>query len=311
LKKIVEERLKVNFAGIEFNTPLLPASGTFGYGFELRDFEAVHYFGGLVSKGLSLNPREGNPPPRLREVYCGVINSIGLENPGIEAFLKENLPQMLKLEKPIIINLAGHDEDEFLKMVDLLNPIPQISAYEINISCPNVQKGGLEFYKDKDSLKQLLRSLAKFSKKVNIVKIPPDLFHYRELVELLLSEGFKYLTVANTYPALYVDIKERRFYFSRRFGGLSGPAIYPLTLGLVYSIKREFRDDVEIIGSGGVCNYEVAIQYLLCGAKLVEIGSANFVNPNVAGDIYFGILRYLDENHVSSVNEIIGLLLEE
>jgi len=309
LKEVSRGFLRVNFSGIEFETPFLPASGTFGYGSEPGNFKAVQCFGGLVTKGLSYKKREGNPPPRIKETPCGLINSIGLENPGIEEFIESILPEMISFGKPIIVNLAGHDEREFLLMIERLNPFKEIVAYEINISCPNVSKGGLEFFKDKKVLKSLLRKIGEFSERVNIVKIPPDIFNYEELVDLLLSEGFKNITVANTYPAMVLDIENLDFYFDRKSGGLSGPAIFPLTLRLVYEIAKKYKE-INIIASGGVVSYVEAIQYFLVGAKLIEIGSGNFIDPNIVCKIKADLENYLFSKGFSSISEVIGRLLQ-
>lgn len=307
MKGTFNDRLKVSLSGLTLSSPLLPASGTFGYGYEVVEFDLSDYFGALITKGLSLKPREGNKPPRIKETPCGLINSIGLENPGLEVFKERILPKMKNVGLPIIVNLAGHDVSEFLKMIESLNYEDAIIGYEINISCPNVSLGGLEFFYDKEALRGLLSEVKRASKKANIVKIPPDVFHFRDLIGMIVNEGFHLLTVANTYPAMYVDVEKVDFYFERKFGGLSGPAIYPLTLRLVYLIKKEFPN-VQIIASGGVYNAHIALQYALCGASLIEVGSANFINPHIAKKIYEGILYYLDQKGFYSFEEIVGLI---
>ncbi|MEO0273416.1 MAG: dihydroorotate dehydrogenase [candidate division WOR-3 bacterium] len=307
MKATYNDRLKVSLSGLTLSSPLLPASGTFGYGYEVVKFNSKYYFGALITKGLSLRPREGNRPPRIKETPCGLINSIGLENPGLEVFMENILPVMKDVGLPIIVNLAGHDVNEFLEMIELLNSEEKIVGYEINISCPNVSLGGLEFFYNKGALRELLSEVRQMSRKINIVKIPPDIFHFKEIVDIVLQEGFRILTVANTYPAMYLDIENVDFYFERKFGGLSGPAIYPLTLRLVYLIKKEFPE-VQIIASGGVYNANVALQYVLCGASLIEIGAASFINPNIARDVYEGILNYLDQKGFYNLEEIVGLV---
>lgn len=310
MKKDFSNFWEVEFQGIKFETPFLPASGTFGYGFEVSTFSALNCFGGLITKGLSLKPREGNNPPRIKETHCGLMNSIGLENPGVGSFLKDILPIMSLVSKPIIVNLAGHDEEEFLKMIEILNPMDKIVAYEINISCPNVSRGGLEFYKDKDLLRSLLKGISNVSNKLNIVKIPPEIFNYNELVKISLECGFTTLTVANTYPALILDIERESFYFERRFAGLSGPAIFPLTLRLVYEIKRKFPD-VHIIASGGVVSFREALQYFFVGAEMIQIGTGNFINPSLVCEIKLNAENYLISRGYSSVREVIGKLQKD
>lgn len=300
--------LRVNFAGVEFLTPFLPASGTFGYGFEPGDFKLLECFGGLTTKGISYKPRVGNPPPRVRETPCGLINSIGLENPGLRVFERDILPRLMELGKAIIVNLAGHDKEEFELMIDRLNRYGQIVAYEVNISCPNVSQGGVEFFREDRTLRDLLKSVKRTSQKINIVKIPPNVFGFERLLDLLMEEGFTYLTVANTYPALFVDIERLDFYFARRSGGLSGPAIYPITLNLAYQIKKRYPE-VEMIASGGICSAEIAIQYFLVGASLVEIGSANFTDPAIVCKIKAGVENYLERKGFCSLDEIRGKLL--
>ncbi|MDI6851001.1 MAG: dihydroorotate dehydrogenase [bacterium] len=309
MKEVKENPLKVTFAGIDFESPFLPASGTFGYGAEPGSFKAIHCFGGLITKGLSFKKREGNPPPRIKETPCGLVNSIGLENPGVEEFISSILPEMLSFRKPIIVNLAGHDEEDFLLMIEKLNPFKEIVAYEINISCPNVSKGGLEFFRDKKALKTLLREIAGSSNKVNIVKIPPDIFHFDEIIDLLLSEGFVNVTVSNTYPAMVIDIEKMDFYFERKSGGLSGPAIFPLTLRLVYEIASKYPE-LNIIASGGVVSYVEAVQYFLVGAKLVQIGSGNFIDPNIVCKVKLDLENFLVSKGLYSLNKIVGKLLQ-
>ncbi|MGB9823882.1 MAG: hypothetical protein ACPLN0_03910 [Candidatus Hydrothermia bacterium] len=309
MKGTFNEKLKTDFRGISLSSPFLPASGTFGYGYEVLDFGCGEYFGAIITKGLSFKPREGNAPPRIKEVPCGLINSIGLENPGLKEFRSKVIANLEKAGKPIFVNLAGHDIEEFVITIEELNSEPAVVGYEINISCPNVSAGGLEFFYDRKVLRELLREISKTSKKINIVKIPPDIFHYNELVSLLVDEGFDILTVANTYPALYVDVENMNFYFERKFGGLSGPLIYPLTLRLVYLIKKQFPM-VDVIASGGIYNAEVALQYFMCGANLVEIGSASFTNPCIVKDIYLGVGEYLERKGFNNLKDIIGLLLQ-
>jgi dihydroorotate dehydrogenase (NAD+) catalytic subunit len=309
LKEVFEEILKTEFRSINLTSPFLPASGTFGYGYEALDLGCSEYFGAIITKGLSLKPREGNTPPRIREVPCGLINSIGLENPGLEEFKSKVLPNINKIGKPVFVNLAGHDIEEFVLLIEELNCEPAIVGYEINISCPNVSMGGLEFFYNKEVLRELLREIKRTSKKINIVKIPPDIFHYNELVSILVEEGFDILTVANTYPSLYVDVENLNFYFDRKFGGLSGPSIFPLTLRLVYLIKKQFPM-VNVIASGGIYSAEIALQYFMCGANLIEIGSASFTNPCIVKDIYKGVGEYLIRKGFNSLKDIIGLLLQ-
>lgn len=306
--KTTDRSLEVTYAGIRFSTPFLPASGTFGYGFEPANFRALGCFGGLVTKGISFKPRHGNNPPRVRETPCGMINSVGLENPGLDVFISRILPEMRNSGKPIIVNLAGHNVEEFAMMTERLNEYDEIKAYEINISCPNVEEGGLEFFKDVKILKNLLGTIKRYSTKVNVIKIPPDIFNYNALMDILLQDGFTRITVANTYPATFVDVEEMQFYFERKNGGLSGSAIYPITLRLVYELKKDYHE-VEIIGSGGVYSAEVAIQYFLAGASLVEIGSVNFVDPNIVCKIKSGVEQYLLQKGFNSISQIVGMLL--
>lgn len=302
-----EFSLSVKVLNIPLKTPLIMASGTWGYGTEINDENVLKFVGALVTKGLSLRPRPGNPPPRIVETPCGLINSVGLENVGLKNFIETIIPRLEELDIPIIANIAAHSLNEFKEILIHLNKIDIIKAYEINVSCPNVEEGGISFIQDSDVFSKLLDIIKNYAEKPCSIKIPPLLFSYRGKVEAILREGFNVITVANTYPASWIDIETETFVLHRKSGGLSGPAIFPLTLNLVLSIARDFPE-VEIIASGGIYSYDAALQYLLAGAKAVEIGSYNFLNPYGVMEIAQGILDYLKRKNYHSLGELIGRL---
>jgi len=302
-----EVSLSTTVLSIPLKTPLIMASGTWGYGTEIIEQSVLQFIGAIVTKGLSLEPREGNPPPRLIETACGLINSVGLENVGLENFMEAIVPALSELETPVIVNIAPHSVNELKEILTCLNKIDVIKAYEINVSCPNVEEGGIAFIQNRKVLIELLDILNNYAEKPCSIKIPPLIFSYRKKVEAILRKGFKTLTVANTYPASWIDINAEKFALWRKTGGLSGPAIFPITLNLVLLIARDFPE-VEIIASGGVYNYDAALQYLLAGARAVQIGSYNFLNPYAVREIAKEILDYLKKKKYHSVEELIGKL---
>jgi len=313
LKKLVrvmnqsEVPLSIKVLNIPLKTPLIMASGTWGYGTEITDEDVLQFVGALVTKGLSLKPRQGNPPPRIVETPCGLINSVGLENVGLKNFVETIIPALTELDIPVIANVAAHSVDEFKEILIHLNKIDIVKAYEINVSCPNVEEGGISFIQDPDVFSKLLNIIKNYAERPCSIKIPPLLFSYREKVEAILKEGFNVITVANTYPASWIDVETENFILHRKSGGLSGPAIFPVTLNLVLSIAKDFPE-VEIIASGGVYSCDAALQYLLAGAKAVQIGSYNFLNPYGVREIAQEILDYLKRRKYHSLEELIGKL---
>ncbi len=279
----------------------MPASGTFGYGDEVKEFFDYKDIGAIVTKGLSLKPRKGNRMPRIIETSSGMINAIGLENIGLDRFIKEKIPFYRKLKKPVIVNIFGESIDEFLELSENFNRFKEISGFEINISCPNVDKGGVEFSKTPDVIRELLRRIRKITKKFISVKLSPD-SDYMLISKICEEEGADAITAINTIRAMEIDIYNRRSKISRIFGGLSGPAIKPIVLRIVYEISKNIS--IPVIGVGGISSWEDAIQFFIAGASAVQIGTCFFVNTNIFRDVKNGIEGFLEKNRISLKNLI-------
>ncbi len=292
--------LSVKVAGVTFKNPVLLASGTWGFGEKLKSYLDLSTLGGLVSKGISLKPREGNPPPRLAETPCGLINAIGLENPGVEVFKKHILPQLLAFKTHLLVNIFGETIDEFLGVAEALKDEP-ITGLELNISCPNVAKGGLAFGHDPATVKTLVEEIGKIYSGFLVVKLPP-VGPVLDVARVALESGADALTVANTYPALAVDLASRRLALGRGTGGLSGPAIKPLTLKLVYDLYRELK--APIFGCGGITSGKDVLEYILCGAAAVQVGTATLLDPQNPAKIFTEIeeeLKKLGETNLGNL----------
>lgn len=282
----------LKIANLELKTPLMLASGTWGFGENLLKYLSIEEIrdsiGALVTKGISLYPRPGNPPPRILEVSCGIINSIGLENPGLEVFRKTYLPKILSYQVPVIVNVHGESVEEIKEVIGNLRE-EEIQGIELNISCPNVKKGGIAFSSDPKTVKKLVREIRNLWDRYLAVKLSPVGYVY-EISKICEDEGADALVVANTYPALgVVNLNPPRFIK----GGLSGPAIKPLTLRLVYELSQKVN--IPIIGCGGINSGRDAIEYLICGAKAVQIGTANLINPRSAVEIISEMRKLREE----------------
>ncbi len=292
--------LTVKIGPLRAPNPIFLASGTWGFGEQLRKHLDLSLLGGVFTKGLSLKPRQGNPPPRLAETPCGLINAIGLENPGVEAFCKYIWPWLSSLQPNILVNIFGESVSEFLEIISRLATLP-FAGLELNISCPNVEKGGLSFAHDPGAVKELVREVRKIYKGFLVVKLSPvgPIF---EVAHAALSEGADALTVANTYPAMAIDVWRRKSALSRTFGGLSGPAIKPLTLKLVFDLWQRFK--TPIFGCGGITSGKDVLEYILCGASAVQVGTANLLDPQSATRILQELkelLLSLGEENISAL----------
>ncbi len=296
--------LSVKIGPFEAPNPVFLASGTWGFGERLKDHLDLSSLGGLFTKGISLKPRAGNPPPRLAETPCGLINAIGLENPGVEAFCRHIWPGLSDLSARILVNVFGETVAEFLAVIERLLPLP-LAGIELNISCPNVEKGGLSFAQDPKAVGELVRRVRGFYKGFLVVKLSPvgPVF---EVAEAALSSGADALTVANTYPALAVDLWQRRPALARGFGGLSGPAIKPLTLKLVHDLWKHFK--APIFGCGGITSGRDVLEYLLCGASAVQVGTATLLDPKNPVRILQEIETLLDVLGEDEISSLVGEL---
>lgn len=284
--------------------PIVLASGTCGYGREMQPYLNLNDFGAITVKGLSLLPYEGNPPPRIWEVRAGILNSIGLENKGVERFLEEDLPFLENLSTRIFVNIWGRTVDEYVAVARELDKIARIDALELNLSCPNVEKGGASFVADLKELQKLVRGVRAATGKFLIAKLGPQVRDWEATVTLLEEEGIEALSVTNSFPALALDVERMSFIFALKTAGLSGPAIKPLALKMVYELVG--ITELPIIGMGGITTADDAIEFLLVGARAVGIGTANLVDPSSAMRILEGMQQYLVRKGITDIEEIIG-----
>lgn len=297
--------LEVQLSNLRFKNPVLVASGTFGWGIEYNRFFDIGLLGGVIVKGLSLNPRQGNPPPRIIETPCGMLNSIGLQNIGLEKFTSEILPQFDSISTNLIVNIYGSEIGEFVELAAKLNNYNQIAALEVNVSCPNVKAGGATFGKDPEVVFVLISSIKKVCDKPIIVKLTPNVTDIALIAQAAQSAKADAVSLINTITGMVIDTKTKKPFLGNKFGGLSGPAIYPVGLRMVYETYEKVN--IPIIGVGGIYNASVAVQYILAGASMVQIGTANFVEPDISLKIIEGIRRYLEDEKVDDVNKLVGL----
>ena len=298
--------LKVNIGRLQLQNPVLTASGTFGYAREFEHLVDLNRLGAIIVKGLSLAPTKGNPPPRIAETPCGMLNAIGLENVGIEAFVDEKLPFLQTLTPPLIVNIYGKLEDEYVQLAARIEAIEAISGIEVNISCPNVKAGGMVFGVDAKAAFNVIRAVRKQTAKPLIVKLSPNVTDITEIARAVEEAGADCLSLINTITAMLVDIDTRRPRLANITGGLSGPAIKPVALRMVWQVAQVAG--VPIIGIGGIMNAEDALEFLIAGASAVQVGTANFVNPHVTIDIIDGIEKFLSERNIQKITDVIGTL---
>ena len=294
--------LSVNLGSLCLSNPVIAASGTFGYGLEYRSLVDLNALGGFSTKGLSLQPKTGNPVPRVIETSSGMLNAIGLENIGLKVFLDEKLPQLESLNTRIIVNFFGDTIQEYVEMAQALSGVERLDALEMNVSCPNVEKGGLQFSSDPEVLTEVVSAVRKVSKKFLIVKLSPNVTDITLLAKAAENAGADALSVCNTFVGMSIDLKTRKPHLANRTGGLSGPAIKPLALNLVYQTVRAVK--IPVIGIGGIASGEDAVEFLLAGAKAVQIGTANFVDPASTINIIDGIRKYCMSNGIKNLSEL-------
>ena len=298
--------LTIDLGFIKLKNPVIAASGTFGYGLEFAPFFDLSKLGGFVVKGLYFSPRPGNPPPRLVEAPSGLINAIGLPGVGVRRFAEEILPQLRKIKTSIIVNVCGENDEEYASVVEFLDKEEGISAYELNISCPNVEKDGLCPALDSEATFSVVSLVKKTSSRPVITKLSPNV---TDIVEIALSAqeaGTDALSLVNTLLALSVDVEERKPVLGNIFGGLSGPAIKPISLRMVYQVVRRVK--IPVIGMGGISSGRDALEYLITGAKAVEIGTANFIDPEASIKIIEELKDYCEENGIERIEDVIGTI---
>ena len=298
--------MRVNIGGIELQNPVMTASGTFGYAREFEHLIDLNRLGGIIVKGLSLEPTKGNPPPRIVETACGMINAIGLENVGIERFITDKLPFLQRLSPPVFVNIYGKLEAEYRQLTARINDVEAIAGIEVNISCPNVKAGGMAFGVDPRAAFKVIRAVREQTAKPVMVKLSPNVTDITEIAAAVEEAGADSISLINTLTAMAIDIDTRRPKIANIIGGLSGPAIKPVALRMVWQVAR--KSSIPIIGIGGIMTFEDALEFLIAGATAVQIGTANFVNPHTTVEIIDGIEAFLSERDISSVKDIVGTL---
>lgn len=298
--------LKVSIGKLKLKNPVMTASGTFGYGAEYSEFVNLNNLGAVVVKGLSLKPMAGNPPPRIYETPCGMLNSIGLQNIGVEAFIKEKLPYLKQFDTKIILNFFGDSIKEYVKTAEMLSSVNGIHALEMNISCPNKQVGWSIFGTDPKVTFKVVSAVRKITDLTLIVKLSPNVTDIALMAKVAEDAGADAVSVINTLTGMAINARTRQPRLANIIGGLSGPAIKPIALRMVWECHKAVR--IPIIGMGGIISAEDAIEFMLAGASAVAVGTANFVNPKAAQDIIDGMKLFMIEEHISDVKELIGRL---
>lgn len=294
--------MRVDLNGLKLKNPITVASGTFGFGREYADYVDLNDIGAISVKGLTLEPRQGNEGIRIAETPMGMINSVGLQNPGVDRFIKEEIPFLRQFDTKIIANINGNNIDEYCKMAEILS-YEDVDSLELNISCPNVKNGGLAFGTNPSVVKEVVSKVRKASKKHLIVKLSPNVTNIKEIAMIAEQEGADCISLINTLSGMVIDINKRRPVLMRGSGGLSGPAIKPVAVRMVYDVYDAVK--IPILGMGGISNGTDAIEFFLAGATAIAIGTANFVNPRVTKQILEAIELYLMENKYNSINELI------
>jgi dihydroorotate dehydrogenase (NAD+) catalytic subunit len=302
--------LAVSFAGLKFKNPIIAASGTFSYGVEFEDVVHLDKLGGFVVKGLSREPMPGNPPPRLFETAAGMVNSIGLQNIGVEAFLKEKLPQLQKLKGVnVIANVFGYTREDYEAVIRILNDGEGIAAYELNVSCPNTKGGGIAFGTDPGMLMELVATCKSASKRPLIVKLSPNVTSIARVASAAADAGADAVSLVNTFTAMAIDAETRKPRISTVTGGLSGPAIKPIALRMVYEASRAV--DIPVIGIGGISTAVDVIEFMLAGAAAVEVGTANYWDPCATEKLVDALESWCFENNIEHITDLIGGLITE
>lgn len=294
---------KVTIAGVEFKNPVMTASGTFGSGMEYSDFVDLNRLGGVVTKGVANIPWEGNPVPRVAETYGGMLNAIGLQNPGIDVFLERDLPFLEQFDTVKIVNVCGKSMEDYLEVVERLGDT-SVDMLEINVSCPNVKEGAIAFGQKADCLYDITSRIKKAAKQPVIMKLSPNVTDIAEMARAAEAAGADAISLINTLTGMKIDVHRRTFALANRTGGLSGPAIKPVAVRMVYQTAQAVK--IPVIGMGGIATAEDAIEFLLAGASAVAVGAMNFVNPYATAEIAEGIESYMERYGVEDIQELIG-----
>lgn len=301
-----EVDLTVRIGPLRLINPIIAASGTFGYGIEFDGLVDLNRLGGIVVKGLSLEPMEGAPAPRLCETPSGMLNAVGLQNVGVRVFVGEKLPSLRKFKTPVIANVFGHSVDEYVRVVEVLEAAEGVAAYELNISCPNTARGGMEYGSSPEAAAEVTAAIRKAAKRPLWVKLSPNVTDIAAIARAVEAAGADCLTVANTYRAMCVDIQTKKSRMGRLTGGLSGPAIKPITLRMVHEVCRAVK--IPVIGLGGIETAEDAVEYIVVGASAVQVGTASFIDPRATESLVEGLEKWCFDNNICRVSDLRGVL---
>lgn len=294
---------KVNLAGVELKNPVMTASGTFGSGAEYSGFVDLNELGAVVTKGVANIPWQGNDTPRIAETYSGMLNAVGLQNPGMELFIERDIPFLKQYDTKIIVNVCGRTAEDYLEVVERLSDT-DADMLEINISCPNVKEGGIAFGQDPKAVEAITKAVKAKAKQPVIMKLSPNVTDITVMAKAAEAGGADVLSLINTITGMKIDIERRTFALANKTGGLSGPAIKPVAVRMVYQAANAVK--IPIIGMGGICTAEDAIEFILAGATAVAVGTANFINPYTTTDVVHGIEAYMQRHHISDMKDLIG-----
>lgn len=298
--------LAVEFAGLKLKNPLMPASGTFGYGQEFAPYLDLNLLGAIVTKGLSLNPKAGNPTPRIAETVSGMLNAIGLQNVGVDAFISEKMPFLAQFDSPVIVNFFGNTQEEYAEVAARLDEVPGVAALEMNISCPNVKHGGIVFGTDPKAAFDVISRVRKRLKKPLIVKLTPNVTDIRITAQAAEDAGADAISLINTLTGMAVDVRTRKPRIANVIGGLSGPGIRPVAVRMTHQVVQTVK--IPVIGIGGIMCAMDALEFLIVGAKAVQVGTANFVDPNAMQTILAELEDFCVEQGIRDINDLIGSL---
>lgn len=299
-------QLNTTIGSLELKNPVMTASGTFGYGTEYADFMDINRLGAIIVKGTTLNPRQGNPYPRMAETPSGMLNAVGLQNKGVDYFVDHIYPEVRKINTAIIVNVSGSCIDDYVQTASIINTLDDIPAIELNISCPNVKQGGMAFGVNPDSAAQVVSAVRKAYDKTLIVKLSPNVTDITEIARAVEGAGADSVSLINTMLGMAIDAEKRKPILSTITGGMSGPAVKPVALRMVWQTAKAVK--IPVIGLGGICSATDAIEFLLAGASAIQIGTANFIDPSISEKVIDGIADYLLRHGFNSVQDIIGAL---
>lgn len=298
-------KLEVNVAGVTFKNPITTASGTFGSGAEYEEFVDLAALGAVTTKGVANVPWEGNPTPRIAETYGGMLNAVGLQNPGIELFCQRDIPHLKEKNASIIVNVCGRTVEDYVEVVERLSDEP-VDLLEINVSCPNVKAGGIAFGQNPDALYEITKAIKAKAKQPIVMKLSPNVTDITEMAKAAEAGGSDALSMINTITGMKIDIHRRQFILANQTGGMSGPAIKPVAVRMIYQVHKACS--LPIIGMGGVMTGEDAIELMMAGATMVAVGTANFHDPRATMHVLDGVLAYMERYHIEDINEIIGCM---